>query len=276
MRAPGVLDDPVRLVTGLVQANDGNAVVEASWAVVLLRKDAGLVVAPAVVASGHCDAHGTVLNLVLHVGRVDKPDRVLLGPRLDHFPLLISARAVLSLILVCLVGLGADFSRHLPVVGHPAAIAAVGVSVAVDTLLLGESDDWLVSLDGLHGLLHRGSSEGPAGAASALVLHGMDFALVDPADGSVLLEAAAASVAVVGAISGFLGLEWDNKSLHLSELGVGEIARLVHAECDSGASVFCVEAVDGVFVCEPDLHAVVHLLDSAVVFAELSNEVLEL
>ena len=103
----------------------------------------------------------------------------------------------------------------------------------------------------------------------------MDFALVDPADGSVFLEAAAATVVVVGAISGLLGLEWDNKSLHLLELVIGEIARLVHAKGDSGASVGCVEAVDGLFVVEPDLHAVVHLLDSAVVFAELSNVVLE-
>ena len=188
--------------------------------------------------------------------------------------MLVSAGAILSLILVGLVGLGADFLGHCPVVGHPAAIAAVGVSVAVDTLLFRESDDWLISLDGLHGLLHCGSGEGPAGAASALVLHGMDLALLGPVDGSVLIEAAAATV--VGAIGGLRGIEWDNESLHLLELGIGEIARLVHAEGDSGANVRGIEVVDGSFVLEPDLHAVVHLLDGAVVFAEVSNEVLEL
>ena len=69
--APGVLDDPVRLFAGLVEADDGDAVVEAGWAVVFLREDAGLVVAPAVVASGNRDAHGSLLQLVLHFGRVD-------------------------------------------------------------------------------------------------------------------------------------------------------------------------------------------------------------
>ena len=41
-------------------------------------------------------------------------------------------------------------------------LALIGVVVAFDTLLLRESDNGLLSLDGLHGLLHCGSSEGPA------------------------------------------------------------------------------------------------------------------
>ena len=41
-------------------------------------------------------------------------------------------------------------------------LALVGVVVAFDTLLLRESDNGLLSLAGLHGLLHCGSSEGPA------------------------------------------------------------------------------------------------------------------
>ena len=67
----------------------------------------------------------------------------------------------------------------------------------------------------------------------------MDFALVDPADGFVFLEAAATADVVAGVISGLLGhcLPWDNKSLHLLELAIGEIACLVHGEGHSGASV---------------------------------------
>ena len=93
-------------------------------------------------------------------------------------------------------------------------------------------------------------------------------------DGLVFLEAAATTV-VDRAISGLLRLECDNESLHLPELAVRQIARLVHAEFDSSALVGGIEPVDGVLVLEPDLHAVVHLLDGAVALAECSDVVVE-
>ena len=277
--APGVLDDPVGLVTLVLEADNGDAVVETGRAVVLLGEDALLVVAPAAVASGNCDAQRSLLELLLHLPVFDLLDRACIGPRHDGLILLVSACAVLCLVLVGLVGRGADRGRHAPVVRHPATVAAGGVPVAVDAFLLGEADDWGVVLDGLHGFLDCGGGEGPAGAAAALVLHWVHFVLVDPVDGHVLLEATTATHAIGGAVAagvGVIRLVWCAESLHFKELFLCHVAGRVHAECDSGAGVCGIEAVDFFLVFEPDLKAVAHLRGGAVALAEGADVVLEL
>ena len=160
--APGVLDDPVGLVTLVFKANNGDAVIKTGWAVVLLGKDAGLVVAPATVAGSDGDAQRTVLELLLHVPIADFFGGASLGLRHDSLAVLVSTATVPGLVVVGRLGLRADFGRHLPIVGHPAAGAAVGSLVAVDALLLGEADDWGIVLDGLHRFLDRSGGEGPA------------------------------------------------------------------------------------------------------------------
>ena len=92
--------------------------------------------------------------------------------RLNHFIVsLVSALLRLCLIWIVFVGLSADFFGHFPVVGHPATVAAIGIIVAVNALLLGKANWLLVVLDSLNGLLDSGCGEGPARTAVSLVLN---------------------------------------------------------------------------------------------------------
>ena len=111
----------------------------------------------------HSDAKGSLLDLLPHfIFAIESLVSALLGLRDDFFVCLVSASTVLAFVLVGCVGLGANLARHSPVCAHPATVAAFRFSVTVDSLLFRDPDDWLASLDGLHGLLHQSGSEGPA------------------------------------------------------------------------------------------------------------------
>ena len=108
--APGVLDDPVRLYARLIQADNYDGVIHATRAVVILGEDAFLIETPAVVASAHSDANGSILDFALHVGDIIQIlESHYIDLRLYLLAILVSAVTVHTLVLVSRVGLGADF-----------------------------------------------------------------------------------------------------------------------------------------------------------------------
>ena len=91
--------------------------------------------------------------------------------------------------------------------------------VTVDTFLLRQANWLRVVLDGLHGFLHCGCSEGPAGTAPSLVLDSAQELCVSPIFVLGLEEAtwryeAGLIVILVANIS----VSWQLNALHLKEL----------------------------------------------------------
>ena len=113
----------------------------------------------------------------------------------------------------------------------------MGGRIAIDALLLGESQYRVTGFDGLLGLLHRSSGEGPAGAACTLVFDRPNFALLDPIDGLVVPGALVTKAAIAVAVGGGLVFRWLCESLHLCELFIRHITCFVHAEGHSSAGI---------------------------------------
>ena len=87
--------------------------IHATRAVVILGEDALFIETPAVVASGHSDANGSILDFALHFGDIKQISvSHYIGLRLYLLAILVSAVTFNTLVLVSRVGLGADFIRH--------------------------------------------------------------------------------------------------------------------------------------------------------------------
>ena len=134
--------------------------------------------------------------------------------------------------------------------------------IAIDALLLRKSDRRGIILDSLHGLLHRSSREGPAGATVTLVFDWGDFAFSHPiyglaslkvttfiivtraVDAIVVVRLKVATSFIVTRTVNAIGVRllqtafhWLHKSQPLFELVVCQVACFVQAKGHSSAFV---------------------------------------
>ena len=255
-------------------------------AIVFFGENTTRVPTPALVTSRYRNAQRSILELscdpvdIVFIARECNPSPV---PHLrrDHFVVLVPACAVFSLVLVGCVSLRADFLGHLPVVVHPATVAATRSRVTVDTFLLREAHWLRVLLDGLHSFLHCSCSEGPAGTAASLALDIAQVLCVSPI--FVLgvevtpwwreaehATSARAWFPVVALRLAFHILSWQLNALHLKELFRCQVCCLVQSKSCIG----CVglEAPNDGLVLQIDSNAVSQLFSRLVVLVVFSCE----
>ena len=169
---------------GFSHANPGadnyHCVIDFLWTVIFGWEDPRFIVAPAVVASWHCDRHWPILDRLFHRRHAFHMLNWLDLRKLLF--VLVSAWLIFSHVGIVPVRRGTIAHWPLPVCPHPATSATIRCRDAVHTLLLRKPDRFFTCLNGLHGGLCSWCREGPARATPTLILDWNNFLFIGPVD----------------------------------------------------------------------------------------------